>query len=199
MGVKTIMNNSGNKVFVFPKDNFVRFMQFLDVILTNVEEFITITFLVVMVVSILVGIIMRFIFKIPNMYGEEVSRYSMVIVAFIGISKGVRQKTHLGIDVIVNNLPVKISKLVRIIADIMCIFAYGLFTIQSYKFVIQAKRMGQVSPGMRLPMWIVYCILLFGFSLSFIRSLMMLWNDYLAKKDSKLLINEIHDSKLDFQ
>ncbi len=162
-------------------------MRTLDTVMTKIEDVITITFMIVMTTVILIGVVMRFILKMPNLYGEEISRYSMIIVAFIGISIGVRQKAHLGIDGVVNSLPAKAAKVLRVIASLVAMFAYGLLTFEAYAFVSYSKRMHQLSPAMRLPMWIVYCILLVGFAMSFIRSLMVFWNDFIAKEGEGLL------------
>lgn len=167
-----------------------KFMRALDLVLSKIENVITVSFLVIMTTAILVGVVMRFILKIPNMYGEEISRYSMIVVAFVGISVGVRQRAHLGIDGVVSNLPAAAAKILKIIAQLVSIFAYGLFTFQTFLFVEQSRKMQQVSPSMRLPMWVVYCILLVGFLLSFIRSLMVFWNDYLTGEGNGLVDSE---------
>jgi C4-dicarboxylate transporter DctQ subunit len=165
---------------------FARFMRVLDKIMSMIEDGITLLFITVMTVTITVGIVMRFVLKIPNMIGEELSRYSMIVVVFIGISAGVRQRSHIGVDGLVNNLPQKAAYVVRIVAHSLGIAAYGLFSVQSYNFVMQAMRRSQFSPAMRLQMWMVYCILLAGFGLSFVRSLMMFWSDYIARENEKL-------------
>lgn len=164
-----------------------RCMRMLDIIMTRIEDTITISFMIIMTTAILAGVVMRFILKIPNLYGEEISRYSMIIVAFIGISAGVRQKSHLGIDGVVNSLPTSAAKVLRIIASLISTFAYGLFAFEAYMFVSHSRRMNQLSPAMRLPMWIVYSILMVGFAMSFIRSIMVFWSDYLARNGSGLL------------
>ena len=177
---------------------FTKFMRTLDCVLSKIEDTITISFFIIMIGAILVGVVMRFVLKIPNMYGEEISRYSMIVVAFVGISVGVRQRAHLGIDGVVNNLPPSMAKILKIIAQLVSIFAYGLFTVQTFLFIEQSRRMQQISPSLRLPMWIVYCVLLVGFTLSFIRSLMIFWNDYFAVEDQGLLEPE-EDIEQNFQ
>lgn len=168
-------------------DGITKAMRTLDAVMTKIEDVITVTFMIVMTVALLAGVVMRFILKIPNQYGEEISRYSMIIVAFVGISIGVRQKAHLGVEGVVNSLPAKISRIVRIIASLVTTFGYGLISYEAFAFVAYSKKMNQVSPAMRLPMWTVYCVLLVGFTMSFIRSIMVFWNDYLAKDSGGLL------------
>jgi TRAP-type C4-dicarboxylate transport system permease small subunit len=49
----------------------------------------------------------------------------------------------------------------------------------SLKFVLIIKGFGQASPAMTfLPMYAVYSMLFVGFTLSSIRSLLVLWNNY---------------------
>jgi len=77
-------------------------LQRCDNILSAAESWITVICFALMCLIVIIGIIMRFILKTPNPYGEEASRYLMVCGIFIGVSIGVRQRAHLGVTVIVD-------------------------------------------------------------------------------------------------
>ena len=160
-------------------------MEKCDKIITKMENFIASVCFGLMWIFVVVGIVLRFVLRIPNPFGEEAARYLMIFGVYVGISIGVRQRRHLGIQFFVEQLPTKISKIVKFVASLMCISAFLVFSYLALLFVISTHRFGQTSPSMLMPMYIIYLTLLLGFFLSFIRSIMIFWNDFFAK--SKIL------------
>lgn len=152
----------------------------LDNALSVVEHFISVVCFVLMSIVVIIGIVMRFILKIPNPYGEELSRYLMVCGVFFGVSIGVRQKKHIGVTLLSDVLHGKVSKIVSAIADIITISAYIVFSWYALQFVLEMYSFGQTSPAMNVPMYIVYSTIMVGLLLSSIRSIMLFWNDYIA-------------------
>jgi C4-dicarboxylate transporter DctQ subunit len=153
-----------------------------DKYLSACEKTLSSLMLLGIVVAVLVGIVMRFVLQLPNMYGEEISRYLFIGCIFIGISIGVREKAHLGIDSIVKLLPEKVSRVVQFIADMFSTFVYIVLTVLAFRFIIIIKNFGQSSPAMIfLSMHVVYSLLFIGFILSSVRSIIMLYNDYFSR------------------
>jgi len=158
-----------------------RAIKTFDKYLTIFEKNVSAVLLLGVVISVLIGIVMRFLLRAPNMYGEEISRYLLIACVFIGVSIGVREKAHLGIDSIVNALPKKASNVVHFISDTITALVYMMLAVMSCRFALTVKSFGQKSPSMQfLPMYLVYSLLLLGFMLSSIRAVMMIWNDYFA-------------------
>lgn len=158
---------------------FAKVIVAFDKRLNAVEKWLSSAMLVGVVITILVGVVLRFVLKLPNKYGEEISRYLIIACVALGISIGVRERAHLGIDSIVNMLPGRAKKVVRFIADVISSFVYAMLTVFAFQFVSIIKGFGQNSPAMTfIPMYLVYSVLLVGFALSFLKSLLMLWNDY---------------------
>jgi C4-dicarboxylate transporter DctQ subunit len=150
--------------------------------LSSCEKTVSALMLLGIVLAVLAGIVMRFVLQMPNMYGEEISRYLFIGCIFIGVSIGVREKAHLGIDSIVKMMPEKVSKIIQLIADMVSTFVYIVLTILAFRFIIIIKGFGQSSPAMIfLPMYGVYSLLFLGFILSSLRSIMMLYIDYCHK------------------
>ena len=169
-----------------PKQGFKKAFLALDKTLTFIEQNMAIYCFLIMTLVVLMGIVLRFVFKIPNLWGEELSRYLMVTGVFFGISLAGRQKAHMGIDLIVERLPEKASRVVSFIAALVTLFSYGLLAYLSLMFVLKINRFGQISPSLNLPMALMYSTLLIGFFLSFIRQLMIIWDDFFSRE--KLLV-----------
>lgn len=153
-----------------------------DAVLGKIESGFSMICMTGVVVTVLVGVALRFIFKAPNPYGEELSRYLLVAAVFVGISIAQRERAHLGIDTLVNTLPKKLNSAVRCFTDVLSAFIYGFLAYESYNFVIITKQFGQKSPSMTfLPMYIIYAFMFCGFTLSAVTTLLMIIGEYIYK------------------
>ena len=159
-----------------------------DALLSKFENIISAMCFMFMSTFVLMGIVMRFILRIPNQFGEEASRYLMICGIFLGISMGVRKKSHLGIQVFVEKFPAKISKALKVLASLITISSFFIFAYIAYLFVMIQHRFGQTSPAMNIPMYIVYSTILVALCLSLIRAIMVFCNDYLFR--DKILSEE---------
>lgn len=145
------------------------------------ERTVSLICLIAMIVMVLYGIVMRFLLRLPNPYGEELSRYLMIYFVYLGVSINIRTHGHLAVEMIVDYLPESLQKICRILSDLITIIAFGVLTILAWNLIQNMLRIVQKSTQMRIPMWIVYISLLVGFGLSTIRAIIMFWNDYISK------------------
>lgn len=153
-----------------------------DRVLYNIENLISIIFLVAMIIMVLYGIVMRFVFHAPNPYGEELSRYLMIYFIYIGVSMNVRFRGHLAVDSITMMLPKLGKKICAILSDLVCIFAYALSTYLSVVFIQNMLKINQNSAQMGIPMQYIYFSMTLGFALATIRSIMLFYSDHLTKE-----------------
>ena len=168
----------------------------MDSILLKIEDAITMVCMSGMVIVVLVGIVFRFLLKIPNPYGEEISRYLMIATVFIGISIAAHDRAHLGIDTLVSALPAKLGKAIRIFTDMLSIALYLFLAVQSWSFCGMAKQFGQMSPSMNfLPMYLVYTLLLIGFILSAITQTLLFINDHICTHP--FIVNTAYEAQSD--
>ncbi len=139
--------------------------------LAFIQDYVSMICFVCMSIFVLTGVVMRFVLQIPFPWGEEISRYLMVVAVALGIGQGVREKAHLGVTMVVAAVPVKIGKVMEIIACIINICAYAFVTYFAWEFTVRNQRFGQKSPALDFPMYIMYGIVTFGFFLSALESL----------------------------
>lgn len=160
---------------------FQQFVYTLDKVMTFIENLISISCFTVMVVLVVSGIVSRFILHIPFMWVEEASRYFMVAGVYIGVSMGVREKIHLGLNALSDSLPPGPQRILQMTLTsgitALCFF----FSIYSFSFMQQVHATQQTSPAMQFPMWLVYIPLGCGFVFGTIRGMMIFWNDFICK------------------
>jgi TRAP-type C4-dicarboxylate transport system permease small subunit len=164
------------------RSGIIRVLVMLDKIIFNVSIYIGVICMTVMSVSILVGVVMRFLLKMPNMWGEEISRYLMVLGVYFGVACGCRTKSHLAVEGFVGKLPPKFRKIVQVFSKLVIIMAFAVFTYLIFNMLNTQFYMGQSSPAMRMPMCIIYTGLVVGFLFSFLMEIIVFINDFLVKK-----------------
>ena len=161
---------------------FIRAVRWLDRVLLKIESRVAAVFYIIMIIAVIVGIVMRFVLRVPNQYGEELSRYMMIVSVLLGISIGVRKKVHLGVEGFVALLPGRARAVVNAFASLVTTATYGFMAYLSYAYMMTAVASGQRSAAMELPIWIVYLFLLIGFGLATVRAVMLFWQDAVVRR-----------------
>lgn len=146
-------------------------MKKLDSILDKIEEILCTLFVMVMAFAILIQVINRNTVQLSFTWGEELARYCMVWLTFIGISAGVKQGSHIGVDALLNVLPANVQKGFRILVSLIVTGLYLYMTVLSVEITLGIRETRQVSPAMQVPMYIVYAGLIVGMFMSTLRSL----------------------------
>lgn len=125
------------------------------------EESFMYVALIVMSVLAFVQVVTRYVFELPNAWIEETTRYLMVWLIFVGMAIAARKKAHLEVDVISFFFP-SVAKKAQVFFNIILLVFGLLFGWLTWKVVSFQWEMGQTSPGMQLPMAVVYLGMLVG-------------------------------------
>ena len=133
-----------------------------------------------MTVSVLLAIVLRYVLKVPNIAGEEISRYLLVTMVFIGISMCVRTRSLMGVTIFVDMLPACLRRVVMVIADIITTVTLGFISVLSWLYVASSLARPQFSVTTGMPMAVIYTVMALGLTLSALRSAMLFWSDYLT-------------------
>jgi C4-dicarboxylate transporter DctQ subunit len=148
----------------------------------HIEEYMLIILLPLMVVLVFTATMSRYFQLFPMPWSEELARYIMVWLAYIGASLGIKRGAHLGIDVLVNALPSKLRPLLVFLRlAIILIFAV-LILFYAYQIISHQQRIGQTSPALLIPIWWAYLAVPVGCLMIGVRSIQVFIADY--KKNS---------------
>lgn len=82
--------------------------------------------LAVMVVMVFGNVVLRYGFNSGIAISEEVSRWLFLWVIFMGATVAVREKAHMGTDMVVVLLPLPVQKVVSVIAHALMLFVTWL-------------------------------------------------------------------------
>ncbi len=110
----------------------------------------------VLTVSVFLQVLIRFVFKDPLPWTEEVSRIAFVYSVFIGAAIAVREKTHLNIDVVLVLLPKGMARVITVLGTILV----GVFlSFVTWEGIVLVRETGvQMTPVMQIPFRYLYLI-----------------------------------------
>lgn len=136
----------------------------------NVENVIAITLLVVMTLAVFLQIVTRTL-DYSLSWTEELARYCLIWLVFIGLSLAVIHQQHIKIDVISKHLNTKEKKVLALVAHLVFLAFSLVILFYSTQMVMNLFFLEQHSPALGLPMWIVYLACPVGFCLTSFRLL----------------------------
>lgn len=118
----------------------------------------------------------RYVMNDPAGWTEEIARYFLVAVVFIGASMSVRKNNHIQVDYFYRLMPEAIGRVLSTCVDaVRCVFlGYATWLTWLLLQRIGSQRMAVVE----LPVGWVFSAMLFGFFLMFLRSLQVAWRHW---------------------
>jgi len=100
---------------------------------------------------------------------EEIARYLLIGVVFVGASIGVAKNNHIQVDLLYRYLPAAACRVLAIVVDVLRVAFLAAMTFFTAQMM---QKMGSYQMTIvDLPMNIVYSVVLFGFAAMTLRSL----------------------------
>lgn len=109
-------------------------------VLKNIEEIVSTTALCVMLCAIMFNVILRYFFRTPTAWADELSLIGMAYVTFIGGAAAYKRNLHFGIDILVDRLPVKGKRILRQAMTFAFIILFAVMTYLGIMLTINAKK-----------------------------------------------------------
>ena len=135
----------------------------------NLEEVVMIIFLILLTCIMMVQVILRYFFQSPLSWAEEACRYCFVYSVMLATAYCIRKKKMLRVDVVINLFSPKVAKVLDLTAQLMAIIFCVIMLKPAWNVMASAHKIGNVSSGMELPIWILYTSAPVGFFLGIIR------------------------------
>jgi TRAP-type transport system small permease protein len=126
-------------------------------ILNGVVKWILITLFAVMVVVVFLQVVFRFVIHQPLAWTEELGRYLLVWITFLGAGYGMSVKAHPSIEVLFDKAGKGLKKVLTVLTTILVIFFFWQVIFNSFEFI--NRSLTQTSPVLRLPMGWVYTVI----------------------------------------
>lgn len=110
------------------------------IIFDNFEEIVASALFVVTLALVIVNVILRYVFRTGLPWAEEAATSCFVWTAFIGSAACYKQRAHVGVDILVNKMPLKIQNAIRVLTDVFLAFLNGYMFYLSIIYVNRSYR-----------------------------------------------------------
>jgi len=143
----------------------------------NAERWLLLVFYALIVATIVVEVVRRFVLSYSSIWGEEIARYAFIYLAWVGASAAVKDRAHIRIDVILQALSGRSKAAVYLFGDI-CMFILAVLAVYTALESIEISyRFGSVTHGLRISLvWFLAAVPL-GFTLMIYRLLQSMRRD----------------------
>ena len=110
----------------------------------------------------------RYVLNDSASWTEEIARYLLIGVVFVGASIGVAKNNHIQVDLLYRYLPAKVGRLMALLVDLLRVLFFGAMVVLTVQMM---QKMGNYQMTIvDLPMNIVYGVCLFGLAMMALRS-----------------------------
>lgn len=130
----------------------------------HIEDVLGTFALGVILIVMATQIVLRYVFNGSLIWSEEISRYLLIALVFMGTATAVREREHIQIDLIDRLIPPQALSVLKIMVDItlaiyLCVIVYHAQTV-----VVMFRN--QPSSALQIPMAIPYAAVPLGFGLA---------------------------------
>jgi TRAP-type C4-dicarboxylate transport system permease small subunit len=148
----------------------------VDVSIYGFEDWITFALFWLMAAIVFYQVYTRYVLSDSAGWTEEIARYFLVAVVFIGAAMSVRKNNHIQVDYFYRLMPKAMGRVLSTCVDVVrCVFL-GYATWLTWLLL---QRIGsQPMAVVELPVGWVFSAMLFGFFLMFLRSLQVAWRHW---------------------
>jgi C4-dicarboxylate transporter DctQ subunit len=144
---------------------------------------------VVAISTVIVGVVvvevgLRYLFSSSLIFTEELARYLMVWVVFLGSAIAVRDGAHIRISMLLNRLPPSVQRWVTVIAEVLTLVFLSIIVVEGVR--ILPKQLSQIPATFDVPLFYFYLAIPVGSLLMMIFLLPRLWQGLRSGDDGDL-------------
>lgn len=143
--------------------------------INKLEENIIGIGLLTSVLLVFANVILRYILKSSSTWIEEVVRYLIIWITFIGSAVCFRRMSHMGIDLIFSFVKGGLKKTVEIFIIIASIVFMTFMFKYGIDLVIFTRASGQITPALGVKLYMIYVGVPFGAFLSLFELVQLLF------------------------
>lgn len=142
---------------------FIRSLNIVDAGIARFEAFVLAWGVMLMAVNSIANVIGRFVFNQSLYFSEELNRFLIVLITFVGLGYAARHGRHIRMSAFYDQLGDRGKKILMIlIAAVTGAFMF-LLAYYSYLYVERVARLGRVTPSLQVPLYLTYLWIPVGF------------------------------------
>ena len=111
----------------------------------------------------------RYVLNDSAAWTEEIARYLLICMVFVGIAAAVRTSRHIHVDFVYRLVPRRVGRLLSTLVDVVKVVFFAFATVLTWQMM--EKMANYKMTIIDLPMNAVYGICMFGFACACLRSI----------------------------
>lgn len=151
-------------------------------ILDKLEEVILVVAMLAMTVIAFTNVISRNFAKISLSFTEEITINLFVLLTFVGTAVGVRKYAHLGFTLFYDLGGKVVKRFMIAISTLAGLVLFGVLFWYGIQTILFQMDIGQKTPALGWPTWVMTMSLPIGASLCIIRTLQVGWAEWKLKE-----------------
>lgn len=145
-------------------------------LLINLDFIIASVFTIILTVLTFVGVITRYCLNAPISWQGEIQIMCYIWLTYFGLSVVVRNGGHIAIEIIVDELPKSIAKIIQAINFVLFIAIMLYTAYYGWQLVDQLRLTGRISGVLNIPYWLFYLPMPIGCVLTIVNAVgMRIW------------------------
>ncbi len=144
------------RFIIFILDKLDKFLERLEVVVLSSS-------IIAMAINSIANVIGRYAFNHGFYFSEELNKYLMVIITFIGLSYVTRKGRHIRMSAIYDILDDKLKKYLMLIITLSTAVVLFILAYYSVEYLIKLAARGKVSPSLRIPVYLILICVPVGF------------------------------------
>jgi TRAP-type C4-dicarboxylate transport system permease small subunit len=125
--------------------------------LGHIVDYVLILLMALLLCVVTVGMTTRYVVPGWFVWSDELTRFTLVWVTFVGATAALRRSMHIGVDIFVNLFKPSIRRSLTIIST--CLIVLSIVLIAVYSISLFRLSQTQLYPALRIPIAWVYAIM----------------------------------------
>jgi TRAP-type C4-dicarboxylate transport system permease small subunit len=147
-------------------------------------SYVVAVLLVAMSLAVFGNVVCRYFLDFSLAWYEEISRFLLIWIVFLGAIIALIRGDHLGIDVLFLVLPPRVRRVVVVLTDILVLVALVIMFQGAWEMAIDSLKSGWVASSVPIPYGWVYMVGPVSAGLMFIQSLIKTTGDVRALQEA---------------
>lgn len=149
----------------------------VDKVLSFIEDWVLFLATMVALIALFVNVILRYGFNYSLAWSEELVREVIIVTTFIGCSAAVKARAGVKVDVFPQLIPVT-KWPITYISHLAILLFSGMMIYYGWKMALMQAATQQTTILLQIPLEYLYAILPIMGIMMFIRTLMLMYQDY---------------------
>jgi TRAP-type C4-dicarboxylate transport system permease small subunit len=123
-------------------------------------------------------VFMRYAFKKPSFWADEVSEYTLAAIASLGFCYTLKLRRHISVDIIVERMPRRVKNYLSIATSILSFLCFVILAVLSFQLWWEAILIGQTTyTTLAVPFAFLYGYVFVGMLMLVLQSLSNIFAD----------------------